>query len=289
MTMSWNARLVSVAGLFAGIALMHSSISAQVLPVCSWPLETTGSGITNVAYPDTNATYWTMPFDSDRWHSIVIKGTYAKARFFSFVSYVAQGSVVANNGSLNDVDIDPDPGSTNPFKQGSDPNAPHFYTVTASRSATGSETNFLQLGDTRLVWIIYRIYVPDAGLDRQAGAPLPTITVIGKDNRPRTVAPCPSRDPHGAIGSLRAALLREGFGSEAAILGKLGTSLSPGKKYRRLFSESRKQVHRNSGPLFPARSDPGGSRQGSSVPGHLQWRTDLGAQWRSTALLVSVQ
>jgi hypothetical protein len=86
--------------------------AAQALPVCSWPLETTGKGISNVAYPDTNATYWTMPFDSVRWKSIVITGAYPQARFFSFVSYNASGSVVEDHGSLNDVDINPDPGYT---------------------------------------------------------------------------------------------------------------------------------------------------------------------------------
>jgi hypothetical protein len=58
---------VSAPMLLAAIALLiNVSATAQALP-CSWPAETTGSGITNVAYPVTNATYWIMPFDSTRW------------------------------------------------------------------------------------------------------------------------------------------------------------------------------------------------------------------------------
>jgi hypothetical protein len=35
-----------------------------VFPVCSWAFESNGRGITNIATPDTHATYWVMPFDS---------------------------------------------------------------------------------------------------------------------------------------------------------------------------------------------------------------------------------
>ena len=96
--------------MLSALTVLQFSAQGQGLPLCGWPLETTGSGITNVAYPDTNATYWTMPLGSERWKSVVISGVW----FFSFTSYVAQGSPV-DNGSLNDVDIAPDAGSTNPF------------------------------------------------------------------------------------------------------------------------------------------------------------------------------
>ena len=76
----------------------------RALPTCSWVLETTGSGATNVAYPDTDATYWTMPFDTTKWKGLIIKGTFPESRFFSFATYVAQGSVV---DSINDVAVDP--------------------------------------------------------------------------------------------------------------------------------------------------------------------------------------
>ncbi len=197
---------------------------AQVLPACSWPLEITGTGLTNVAYPDTNATYWTMPIDSTRWQSIVIKGAYPQSRFFSFVPYVAQGAV-ANNAALNDVDINPDPGSTNPFRQAAQNGTADYYTVTASRyPPTGNETNFLPLGATRLAWIIYRVYVPDKGLSNNAGVPLPSITVVGRDGRSRELPPChannateaspePSGTPfsQGLVTDAAAAQLPNGF------------------------------------------------------------------------------
>jgi hypothetical protein len=62
--MLWKTDLLGAAQLLAFLFLPFCA-AAQVLPVCSWPLETTGQSTTNVAYPDTNATYWTMPFELD--------------------------------------------------------------------------------------------------------------------------------------------------------------------------------------------------------------------------------
>ena len=69
--------------VYLAVMLGPGAAAAQGVPVCSWPLETTGTGPSNVAYPDTNATYWTMPFDSNRWKELVITGAYPEARFFS--------------------------------------------------------------------------------------------------------------------------------------------------------------------------------------------------------------
>ena len=98
--------------VFLAVTLGSSAAAAQGLPVCSWPMETTGTGPSNIAYPDTNATYWTMPFDASRWKELIITGTYPEARFMSFITYDAKGAAV---DSLVDVAINPDRHSTNPF------------------------------------------------------------------------------------------------------------------------------------------------------------------------------
>ncbi len=222
--MRWNSLMAGTLKLLFAVAVLQFSARAQVAPLCSWPLETTGSGITNVAYPDTNATYWTMPLDSERWKSVVISGTYAQARFFSFTSYVAKGSV-ADNGSLYDVDIKPDAGSTNPFV--TTESGPHNYTITAGRSDSPESSNFLPFGNTRLVWIIYRVYVPNKGLDRQAGVPLPTITLVGRDGEPHTIPACSARNDPDALANLGRDLLRQGLDIRAA-LSELLTDSNPG-------------------------------------------------------------
>jgi hypothetical protein len=100
--------------LVSGPALAgQPSPPAQPLP-CGWPLEVTGAGSTNVSYPDTDATYWVMPFDTAAWRTMTVSGQYPETRFFSFVSYLDDGNVV---DSLTDADIVPDPGSANPGRR----------------------------------------------------------------------------------------------------------------------------------------------------------------------------
>ena len=72
--MNWLTTLaarVCIAVLFAGFSAAVSRAATPILPVCSWPFEVTGQGITNVATPDTNATYWVMPLDLSRWRAMV--------------------------------------------------------------------------------------------------------------------------------------------------------------------------------------------------------------------------
>ncbi|MBV8828108.1 MAG: hypothetical protein JO108_02650 [Acidobacteriaceae bacterium] len=197
----------------AALTLLRAPAAAATFP-CSWPVETTGTGITNIAYPDTNSTYWIMPFDSTRWKLIIISGTYPEARYFSFIPY-SQGSVV-NNQALNDIDINPAQGSTNPFRESSNDGGPHHYTVTASRyPSPWIGNNFLQLGDTRLASIIYRVYVPNKGLDRNAGVPLPSITVIGLDGTSQLLPPCQGHNAVDTIINLTNTLASQGLDVQA--------------------------------------------------------------------------
>ncbi|MBV9502276.1 MAG: hypothetical protein JO138_23155 [Acidobacteriaceae bacterium] len=214
--MQSETTFLGAATLVAAMTLMSVSATAQALP-CSWPAETTGSGITNFAYPDTNATYWIMPFDSTRWKLIVISGTYPESRYFSFIPYLAHGAVV-NNEALNDVDINPSQGSTNPFREHADDGSTHYYTVTASRyPPADNESNFLQLGNTRLAWILYRIYVPDKGLERNAGVPLPSITVIDHDGRSYLLPQCHANSANDTITELTKTLASQGLDVEAGL------------------------------------------------------------------------
>src|SRR5262249_7069947 len=67
--------------------LRGANAAIPLLPICTWPVESTGQGILNVATQDTNTTYWFMPIDTSVWGSVVIRGTYPDARFFNFTSY----------------------------------------------------------------------------------------------------------------------------------------------------------------------------------------------------------
>jgi hypothetical protein len=58
----------------------------------------------------------------------LITGIYSESRCFSFVAYVANGSVT-DNGSLIDVDIIPDSGNTNRFRTSPVSSEPQHHTI----------------------------------------------------------------------------------------------------------------------------------------------------------------
>ncbi len=215
-------------GLLLGLALFAATLGsrtalAEALPACSWPLETTGSGISNVAYPDTNATYWTMPFDSSRWKELIITGAYPEARFMSFITYDALASAA---DSIVDYAIKPDLHSENPFKPGKagDGNGQghtfgNTYTISISRSGKAAKGgNHLDMADSSLGWIIYRIYVPDKGKDRQGGVDLPAVTLVAQDGSRHPLSPCSFGDFATAVNNVITSLSDNGFADAADLL-----------------------------------------------------------------------
>lgn len=167
-------------------ALARPARGAEVALPCSWPIETTGEGATNVAYPDTDATYWTIPYDSGRWPEMRITGTFPQARFMSFTVYDATGSTPT---ALVDDEIAPDPGSVNPFQTAVVGDAAARFTIVIRGPEGAAGINTLLL-PTSVGQVIWRVYVPDAGLDRAGGVPLPLVTLVGADGEPHHLAPC---------------------------------------------------------------------------------------------------
>lgn len=182
--------------------------ATQALPSCSWILKTSGTGVTNVAYPDTDATYWTMPLDTTKWKGMIIKGKYARARFFSFTTYVESGASVQ---AIYDENIQPDQGSTNPFQRGLSPK-PHKYTVTIGDVAG---PNPVALGNTPLAWIIYRIYLPNKDMGTRAGVPLPRVTLVALDGTQVPLRKCPFEKPGVQMALLLMQLRNNGFTTQA--------------------------------------------------------------------------
>jgi hypothetical protein len=100
-----------------------------------------------------------MPVDTAQWKQVILQGQYPHSRFFSFTSYVAEGAAA---DAILDININPDPGSSNPFRQGSLYGPKNNYTV--SVSAPNGAPNHVNFGNTTLAWIIYRIYIANRGL-----------------------------------------------------------------------------------------------------------------------------
>jgi hypothetical protein len=160
-------------------------------PSCSWPLEVSGHGLTNIGYPDTDATYWVMPVDTSSWKSMILTGQYTQSRFFSFTTYYsAQQTSPRVVDAIIDADIAPDTGSSNPFAP-SAAVAPHNYTVTFDANSAGSG-NHVSWASDQTTYVFYRIYAADRGLGREAGVPLPTLTLVDTSGNQHLLAQCSS-------------------------------------------------------------------------------------------------
>lgn len=181
-----NVRTAMIAGL-VGAATAAAAPAAHAgetsLGSCAWVRNDPVA--VNVLYPDEDAVYYIAalptPRPGIRWS---VRGQFPHSRYMSFVSY---------NGlpmdSLLDVDIPPDPGSTNPFLIGADRTArDRSYSVKlveqippadpADRAPGTLYTGGGQLGTPAPVYYLYyRIYVPDQGTAPRAAVPLPEIVM----------------------------------------------------------------------------------------------------------------
>ena len=97
-----NTYLIVILCLFASLLAPPTAQAQPALP-CSWPLETSVDSLLNVAYPDTNAIYWTMPIDTARWRGMIITGRFPATRFMSFTSYDALGFAYRRAARLPDT------------------------------------------------------------------------------------------------------------------------------------------------------------------------------------------
>ncbi|POX64705.1 hypothetical protein C3492_02840 [Streptomyces sp. Ru62] len=174
----------------------RTSATAPGVP-CAWPA-VVRPGRLNLAFPETNATYWVMPYRLGQGDRIVVDGTYPSARFTSLTSYDAKASPV---DSLADHQIAPRAGSKNPFAApdaGTDP-ARHRYQVTLKPGiAAGSAGNTLaataKSAASGVGWLVLRIYVPDNESDPTGGVPLPSLSMQRQGSSPRPVTTCPRAD-----------------------------------------------------------------------------------------------
>ncbi|MGW1025274.1 hypothetical protein ACWD4J_16485 [Streptomyces sp. NPDC002577] len=160
---------------------------------CGWPA-VVRPGRLNIAFPETNATYWIMPYRLGQGESLVAQGTYPSARFMSLTSYNIKASPI---DSLADHQISPSSGSKNPFAvadAGTDA-AQHRFSVTLKPgAAAGSGTNTLAASTGNAAsgagFLVLRIYVPDNASDPTGGVPLPALSKQHKDGSTSTIDTC---------------------------------------------------------------------------------------------------
>jgi hypothetical protein len=207
---------VLLAGLFGSVPVSVSRAATPLLPTCSWPFEVTGQGLSNVATPDTNATYWVMPLDTSRWRAVVINGTYPNARFFNFNTYSATGALIDSI-----VDANLQPGDANPFATPA-PAGSGNYILSIGSNASGSE-NVLSTGGAPFVFIVYRVYLADQGKDRTGGVGLPAVSLTDLSGNTRNLQPCPFANAETSLPNLILLLRAAGFSNAANFLDQILT------------------------------------------------------------------
>lgn len=158
---------------------------ALPLTDCMWhegPTSKKGSGEDprNYAYPDSNVNYWSSQFTVPEGAKVYIEGDYPYARHSSLVSYTATGERV---NSIRDFELEPEKGVVNPFIVGNPRmNKERRYTaeIKIGEPPIQPEKNTLYIPktDDNSAAVLYRVYVPNKGLDAKAGVEFPRFKVV---------------------------------------------------------------------------------------------------------------
>jgi hypothetical protein len=151
-------------------------------PTCAWQFAWTPFGLGNWLFPDTGNRWWYMPIDA-KWQRLTLTGAYPKARFFSIATYDNAPVSTGLADRLYDAKIVPDPGSGNPFAT---PNQMYTITVTRSGGLTG---NVVKL-NAETGWLVYRMYLPDAGGSSMGGVALPEVRVTDGNGNTAPLKTC---------------------------------------------------------------------------------------------------
>lgn len=130
---------------------------------CAWPIELSPEGYGNATGPELLARYFLIPFDAQS-KSLVIKGAYPQARYFSYVVYQDQ-TPTAIIGDLYDAQIAADAGSANPFvrpKGNADQARPTEQTANGTYTVVISHTkrsagNTIGVAPGHFAWVMLRV------------------------------------------------------------------------------------------------------------------------------------
>lgn len=130
-------------------------------------------------WPDMRSTYFLGRFNMPAGSSMTLRGRFPYARFFQFALYKWEhNTFVAIGESLRGPDIEPDSGSTNPFRIGanrltSDRNFTlHVLAEDPPKDAASRAQNTLYIGrDGKDIEAVVRIYLPDQDRDGTGWGP----------------------------------------------------------------------------------------------------------------------
>lgn len=173
-------------------------------PTCAWQFEWTPSGLGNWFWPDTGNRWWYMPIDP-QWQKVTITAKYPKARFFSFAVYDGAPVSTGLADHLFDAQIVPNPGSVNPFattdSSSRSADGSQDYTMTVTR--TDSMANNMLRLHANTGWLVYRLYLPNAGEGSMGGVPLPSMSITDAGGQTTALPPCPVSNRQSELAPLQ--------------------------------------------------------------------------------------
>jgi hypothetical protein len=172
--------LALVAALLAATSAL--ALEAPEAPSqCSWGLGSNPNTV-NLAYPDLDATYWSHFFVPNPDERLVISGEYPAARYFSFHVYDEK---LVPLDSAYDAQIDPNAGSSNPYRAKPKPGSANSYTeyVDFTNAPSDPAPNTIYVGETPQGTptpegtLMYRVYVAQNPKEPAGNVPMPQITL----------------------------------------------------------------------------------------------------------------
>ena len=206
-------RLAALAGaLLATLILPAVGRAAGVDQTCELTATRFDPDTLNVLFPDSSAQYWSAQYSAVPGTRIRIDGVFPYARYTSWNVY---DPVLRPFAKKTDFELQPDPGSANPFLPGATRNTPiaerHYTLFITFDSADNPGPNKIYVDPSQHPSGVFtlRVYVPDAGRDETGGVGLPQVTweQASSTSPPATGSPCQSleKPSSGAVTSAYAA------------------------------------------------------------------------------------
>lgn len=136
-------------------------------------------------YPDPNSSYWVLMVEMPEGSVLDIRNEYPHCRYFQYALYRSDpdmGGYTATGEQLLDHNIEPEPGSENPFVPGNSRKGEnrdyvaHIANVEKPDDPADREPNTMYAGVGHQIQLVYRVYLPDPGYLGDAGVGLPTCT-----------------------------------------------------------------------------------------------------------------
>src|SRR5256885_4931693 len=187
--------VVAAASLAAALAAPAATHAAGVDQTCELTATRFDADTVNVLFPDSSAQYWSTRYAAVPGTRIRIDGIFPYSRYTSWNVY---DPILRPFAKKSDFELQPDPGSANPFLPGADRTTPpdqRHYTLFITfdpNDQPGPNTIYVDPSKNPRGLFTLRVYVPDAGRDMTGGVGLPQVTwePTSSTGPPPTTSPC---------------------------------------------------------------------------------------------------